>query len=247
MTKKTNKIVDYRNALGVLGVLALIVSVSAVAFAQSGNNVTVNGDYYDQRSGSEGSLGGFDPIASESGFTDVNVSNDLRVQGEFVATGTTTVGLLTYDSNNSASLTFTAAATTTVGGLFSIQNTGAPRVCHLVELDIATGSTSGGAEDTGSAFAFRVATSTSASAWSGGSSALSLITSTTQATSTSAVIFNSNDNAGLGLDSWVWDNGVYINGAFDDASLSSGGTDYSTSSAAYTSMAGSVFIDCHTR
>jgi hypothetical protein len=61
------------------------------------------------------SFGGFDPINgddSASGFTDVNVTNDLRVQGEFVSTG----GFLA-----SSTAQFTGALTTyssaTIGGI----------------------------------------------------------------------------------------------------------------------------------
>lgn len=154
-------------------------------------------------------------------------------------TGTTTLQEVALGSRYTDSLTFTAGATTTPGGLFSIQNTGARKVCDYIEVDVPTGSATGGRLGTGHPLTFNVSTSTSASAWS--NDAGNLIASTTPATSTTPIL-NTRDNVGaVTNDSWEWNNGEYILGAFDSLS-----TDPATSSLVYTGMVGNAYIRCHT-
>lgn len=169
--------------------------------------------------------------------------------GGYSGSSTTTLNEVELGPRFSADLTFTAGATTTPGGLFSIQNTGDVKLCSKVLSYFGT--------DTGDdtlALTFSVSTSTSASAWS--HTAGTIIASTTVATTTGSVtpndvarIYSNQTNPGTfyaySADSgkttttdFIWDNGVYILGAFDYTNF------VSASTSAYTSRTGTVNIFC---
>lgn len=141
---------------------------------------------------------------------------------------TATINELAFGAGNSKSLTFTAGATTTPGGLFTIQNTGTQKVCNVAEVNITT-------KVEGSIF-FSVATSTLADSFSG--SGTGIMATTTIATGTVALL-NSVDSSGTsGLDSFVWDNGVYLLGQIEGIGINASSSDYSTA-------AGKAYISCH--
>ena len=186
---------------------------------------------------------GGDYIYNEAG--DETVLEDIKLgatPGTWV-----TIDELELGTSASGRLNFTKGATTTPGGLFRIYNSGSPRICNRLELEISVGSTVGGNLGTGTAFAYRVATSTSRTLFSNDST---LIASTTNATGT-VDIFDTVDSNGTGIvvagESFLWDKGVWILGAFDDATASEDGTDYSTSSNAYVGQIGKFYIPCHIR
>lgn len=170
-------------------------------------------------------------------YDNVFVTDDLEVDGTTYLdgassfTGTTTLQRITFGSQFSESLDFTAGNTTTPGAVASIQNTGSPLICSRVELDIATAPT-----DT---YSFSVGTSTAATTYTGAT----LIASTTVPTSTPVVLNNVDHVGSSALDSWLWPNGTYVNVAFDST-----GTPDNASSTAYASNAiAKLYIDCHTR
>lgn len=174
-------------------------------------------------------------------------SGTATFSGASAFTGTTTLQELSFGSNNYEAMTFTAGATTTPGGLFSIRNTGATKICTISQVDVAVGSTVGGRLGTGVPLDFCVGTSTSATAWSG--AGCSIIATTTAATGTAMLIDNVRypgtyvaGDQDIGGASFLWTNGVYLNGAFDSHS-----GDPATSSASYTGMSGGAYITCHTR
>jgi hypothetical protein len=194
-------------------------------------------------------------IASVTHFTDVAIDNDFAVTNNTTLSGTTTAPSLTFNASNAKALNFANnAASTTPGGMFSLQNTGIAKLCTTVELDITSASSLGGRLGTGASYIFGVGTSTAATSWAGGDPR-ELIASTTLPTSTTSLITNvKNPGSYVGTDQdiggapWVWDNGVYVNGVFSDASQStSGNLDAYATSSAFTGMAGKVYINCHTR
>ena len=156
-----------------------------------------------------------------------------QVRGTIMSiTGTTTVQEISYGSRYSSSLTFTAGATTTPGGLFSLQNIGAPKTCRHVELDITTA----GAKP----LDFSISSSTAASSFNNGGTAL--IATTTAGTSTTPLL-NDTDHAGTAdMASWDWESDVYLLGTFDLAA----GAPTSTSGD-YTGMEGNVYFTCRTK
>lgn len=137
---------------------------------------------------------------------------------------------LEYGTSRSGRLDFTAGATTTPGGLFSIINYGATKLCSKVEVEIVTGS-----NDT--LFKFSVATSTGYGVGAGAG----LIATTTVASSTT-IILDSVLHQGNTLDSWLWEKGIAINGQFD---ANDGGSAASTTD--YIVMQGKYYITCHER
>lgn len=149
---------------------------------------------------------------------------------------TTTMQEITLGSRFTSALTFTAGATTTPGGLFSIQNTGDTKLCNRLDLDITGGTT-------GSAVIFSAATSTSGSAITAD---MSLIASTTLATTSASIIDNyyaPGTYATAGTDqgrSWRWVAGEYIIGQFDVTATGA-------SSTVYTVMSGNAYVHCITR
>lgn len=148
-----------------------------------------------------------------------------------------TVDNLTYGPARSVRLNFSAGATTTPGALGRIYNSGPAKVCSKVELDITTGSTTGGALGGGAGLAFSVTTSTGRTVGNG----VGLIATTTLPTSTTNLLNNVDDAGTNGQDSWVLGQGEYILAQFDTA------TDVTASSTAYTTMAGYLYVDCHER
>lgn len=166
-------------------------------------------------------------------------------------TGTSTLQEITLGSNYSKALTFTAAATSTPGGLVALQNTGAPKICQgLPEVQWTSG-------DLGGSMNFSFGTSTSATAWSaiGGS----LISTTTIPTSTPAAnalqlftkpgsFFGGPTATTTAAGSWAWNNGDYVIGAFDIGGAEAGaGTRNNATTTDYTTLAGTMYLDCHTR
>ena len=191
------------------------------------------------------------PILGSNGFLgsdsqDTTVLTALTLDEDLVVTGTTTQNILSFSSQFAKTLDFSANSTTTVGGLFSIQNTGDTKVCTLVELEISTADVLGGPTGVGASFAYRVATSTAAATWSNDST---LIASTTNATGTTELMNSGTNSNGTGVTAggnFLWTAGVYINGVFDDAIISAGGAGNATSTS-YTGQVGSVYITCHSR
>ncbi len=191
----------------------------------------------------DGSFGGY--IAAPTGFTDVNITNDLVVDGLSTFTGTatfsntTTLQEITFGDRYRDDLTFTAGATTTPGGLCSIQNTGNRRICSKVDLDVETAPIN--------TFVFSAGTSTSASAWSQRNNGYGLISSSTVATSTPDVK-NNEDDGNNGEDTWVWENSIYLLCAFDtlNAGTATGIYDNASSSDYADFGVGAINVTCHT-
>lgn len=213
--KKTIDGIKYYVVISLVSVLA----VGSIMYAYSGGtpstvieNQVVQGDYV-----SSGGTG----IISDGEFT----------PGAFPGTDIT-VDNLTYGTSHSGPLNFSAGATTTAGGLFSIFNFSARRICTRVEVDVTTvlqGS-----------LGFSVATSTAKNAIS--NDTIGLIGTTTMVTSTGNLI-DSAANAGTyssKAGSFEWNRGEYIIGQFDAAEDASTAT-----SSDYTSAAGKFYITCH--
>lgn len=188
--------------------------------------------------------------------TNVFVSDDLEVDGTSYFDGavennaTTTSQEITLGSRFSNSLDFSAGATTTPGGLFSVQNTGEDKLCSVAIVDITTATSQGGIDADGAPLEFSVATSTAASAFSGN---VGIIASTTLATSTTA-LFDNVQNPGtyvnadqdIGGATFEWNNSVYLLGQFD-AYLDTTDRTSATSSDTYSGVAGKYYIHCITR
>ena len=180
-------------------------------------------------------------------YDNVFVTTDLEVGGTIYAEATTSVQQISLGSPFSVALDFSEGATTTIGGLFAIENTGADNLCTITQIDITTGSTVGGALGTGHPFDFSVATSTSGTALSGN---VGIIATTTVPTSTTKAIIDNVRNPGtyvaadqdIGGTTFEWNNGIFLVGQFDSLS-----TYPATSSAVYTGMAGKFYATCHTR
>jgi len=166
---------------------------------------------------------------------------------DLTGSATTTLQEITLGSRYNSALTFTAGSTSTPGGLFSLQNTGVPKICSLAVTEISTADSTGGPTDEGCALDFSVATSTSASAYShasGGS--MGILASTTLATGTTDILNTQDDTVGSGQKTFLWDSGVYLLGTFDDHIVSQGGTG-NASSSCYTDMEGEFYVECITR
>lgn len=172
---------------------------------------------------------------SGSNFTDVKVTGDLDVDSNMDLTGaTTTISNIKYDSKFYTALTLTGTVTTTPGLTGSLTNTGAPKLCNLVQLDISQLGTD--------AFVFSVSTTTAAGVGNGAN----LIASTTVATSTASIqstILDNVENPGsYNANSFVWGNGQVITVGFDAL-----GTPDNASSTARDVMTGGLYVTCHTR
>lgn len=165
----------------------------------------------------------------------------LTITGAASITGTTTLQSYVIGSQNSFTLAFAAAATTT-GGLGSLQNTGVPKVCHLAE--VAFSSQFEGAMNFG--------LSTSTSATNLHVTAPNLIATTTIATGTApflnnlshpSIFFAGVENEGTTtttLKSFLWGNGVFI-----VPTLISDGYPDNASTSDYTTAVGKVYMNCH--
>lgn len=232
-----------------VAVVVLVATVSAIANAVVPNTFNIQEAVMNFGSSEDDEALG-SGIATADGTT--NFTTNVAMERNLDLQATTTLQELKWGTRFSEALDFTRGNTTTPGALFSLQNTGAAKLCTLVEVEITTGSTAGGPAGAGNAFTFAVGTSTAASSWS--TKTATVIASTTPATSSLAII-NSLVSPGsyVGTDQdiggapWLWGNGEYLLGVFDDASKSTGGGTYATDSGSYTGMAGSVYVSCHTR
>ena len=157
-------------------------------------------------------------------------------------TGTSTIQETILGSRFSAAFSTTAGATSTVGGLFSIQNTGGPKVCTEIVLAWTTPMST-------NAYLVSVSTSTSASSISGvGVDQAPTLVASTSVPILGGRIFSNYSRAGTyavnnasnapSSTPWILDNGVYVHGTFN--SVVAGAT-----SADYTSQAGRVYMDCY--
>lgn len=220
-----NKIKNRAVYIGAL-LIAVFALVSGVVAYTGQNNGTViesqviQGDYVSSSLSEEPTLGAFPG-------TDVTLDN-IEIGG-----------------SRSGSLTFTAGATTTPGGLFRSYNAGPDKICTEVIFEIATADTTNGRLGTGVPLAYVVGTSTLPTAWSGAGS--SLISSTTNATGTTEILSSrTTGSLGTGVavagQSWLWKTGEYILGAFDSIP-----GDAATSSEGYTGSAGEYYVDCIVR
>lgn len=228
--------------------LAVILTIAGVVSATEPNVFNIQEATFNLGSAVKGAaLGAASFIDSATSFTDVDITNDLRVQQESELQATTTIQEITYGSRFAKALSFAAAATTTPGGLVSLQNTGADRICSNLEVDINTvarGNTS---------LVFAFGTSTAASAWTGTTGG-SLIATTTLPTSTTAILSPQYDfghfwsatptvrGFATSTGPWLWKNGEYINGLFD-----ADGAPDTASSTDYSNMTGKLYVNCHTR
>ncbi len=254
-----NKIAkQLKNNLSVIvAIVIAVMAVVTVSKAVQPNVINIaNVENLSIGSG-EDSLGAFSQVASATRLTDLIITNDLRVDNEAEFTATTTLNGYSLGSNRFEAFSFTAGSTTTVGGLFSIPNTGEVKICRDVITDFSTIAGAG-------SITFSVGTSTSATAWS--ASGGSLIASTTLATSTPNIFdqrtfkgsFFGGTNNGV-LDTtytdqyqnatptlpWIWSNGDFLNGAFDAGASSA--AQGSASSSVYTSNVGAVYVECFQR
>jgi len=221
MSKKIKK----SNGMKYYIVISLVacLGVGAVALAYSvgqTNNTTVNTD-------------GGDYVVNNA--TDEAAPNDLQFGAQ---SGTDlTVDNLTYGSSRYKGLTFIQGATSTVGGLFTIDNYGPDKICDRVELDIFTAQTTGGISGTGFPLGFSVGTSTIGSLTYN----TSLIASTTVATS-STMLLDSTNQEGTGVaivgQSFLWEQGDSIHGQYN--------TTGDATTTAY-GIKGGVYITCHER
>ena len=135
-------------ALGVVGSLiaALAIASGVYAYATS-HNVNVAGDY------------NFYEAVAPSSPEDAGLG---ATSGTYVAV----TDIEFVDGGMSKGLNFSAAATTTAGGLVRLLNAGTAKVCRTVEIDISDGTGTGGATGAGNALAFSLSTSTTPTAFS---------------------------------------------------------------------------------
>jgi hypothetical protein len=222
--------------IGIIAISALaLVAVVGLVSAQMNGGITIPIKFQVSAEvvGLNQSLGAY--IASPTGLTDLNVTNDLVVDKQSTLTGTTTVQEITYGSRFGKSLDFATAATTT-GSLIALTNTGDTKICQKAEVLFDTPS-----NGTGSlAVQFSLGTSTSATAFSSGL-ATSLIATTTIPTSTT-VLLNTVTNIGTAnQDSWIWNNGETILGGIVFSNHAKAST------TAYTSRTGKMWVTCHTK
>jgi len=227
-----NKMKDY--FVYILAIIALVAASFIAVQAQQSQPVNIENcnDCFGQ-SGFEQTdetLGA--RTGSGSRFTDLISTNSLEFQD------------LIMGSRYSTALTFTAAATTTPGGLFTLQNTGDDKLCTTVMVDVTTGSITGGRTGAGHPLQFSVSTSTDDTTWS--ASTVGVLASTTLATTTTATLDTVvSPGSYVGTDQdiggapWEWDADVYLLGTFDGLT-----TDAATSSAVYTDMAGKMYVSC---
>ena len=210
-----------------------VLSVGFPYFVKSfeAENVTIENFYEAAKEAAEESLGGV-----------------LEV-GERIFTGRVTLDRTAYRGDFKIPLNFSRGASTTPGGLFSILNdTADTRLCRIVEVDVTTSGT----VEASNAIAISVATSTTDGAYSTKNG--SVIASSTVPTSSTALITNVvrpgsyiGADQDIGGETFVWGEGEYLLGAFDEALLSAGGTSMATSSGAYAGMSGFVYTTCHER
>ena len=263
MKKKIKKVKETYVAIAVV-VLITVVSFASLGFAQQQKSklteltelatVLGNADVFsktlDYLTGQVSEIFGASGTRLPNGISaDTTSPIAGQVRGTtLMVTATTTLQEITLGSRFSTALIFTPGATTTPGGLFAIQNTGATKICGKVHVDFSVGSTTGGEVGTGDGYDFSVTTSTSGTLITGTNQ--SLLVSSTLATSTTG-LFESVTQKGAGIavagQSWLWTGGEYIIGQYDNSAKSAGGADYSTSTVPLTGMTGSMYVDCVTR
>lgn len=224
---KLKKLISKHLGLALLALAVVFIATGVVA--QQGGLIIQNVEQF-VYSGTE-SLGTASPLTVATEFTDLKVTNDLEVDQELQVDATSTLQELTFGSRFADAIAPTAGSTTTPGGLFSLQNTGAPKICSMVELDITA---------IGPSFQFAIGTSTQASAWS--TKTATLVASSTVPTDTTALL-NFVDQVGVSaMDSFLWGAGEYILGAFD-----LGNRNNASSSDYVSRLTGSAYVTCHTR
>lgn len=239
------KKIDYRNILGVLSVFALVVSVSAYVLA-GGNSINVSGDYndYGGQAQGDGSFGAY--ITDPTRFTDVNITNDLVVDGlsTFTSgttlTGTTTQKLVDLASPYSFNLTLSATSTSPSGaGSVTFANDG---FCHIAALDISKGgAAAGGRLGTGAPFSISMSTTTAAGIGFGAN----ILATSTIPTST-ATYFDTVAQPGTGIGpagrGFLVKTGEVLQVSFNGTT-----GDPATSTDSITGMTGKVLVLCVTR
>lgn len=170
-----------------------------------------------------------------------HITSDTTVSGTLSATATSTFQEVTQGSRFVKTLTFSQGATSTFGGLGSLQNTGSPKICTNVWIDLSTGIST-------NAYNFSIASSTSATALS--SDRVSNIMASTTSIVGQPMEFSMIGNPGndfprgdKGIASttpFVWDNGEYIAPIF-------GSTVASAARENYTSAVGKMYLNCYSR
>jgi len=175
------------------------------------------------------------------GATNTSFPHGIETTGLSV-TNTSTFQEIGIGSRYSKALTFTAGATTTPGGLFTLNPPGTDLICNnMPQIDL-TSQVEGSME-------FVIGTSTSATAWSttvGSTSGGSLMASTTAATGTKILLQKEAVGNAFPANSylpryWVWSAIDYVLGAFDKGS----NTRNNATTTDYTTAAGKVYLDCH--
>lgn len=213
-------------SLILLAIALVLVGKQSVSKGQSDNPVSVN-NYAENGIviNSGGNLGSSDENLGNSRFPNGLETPVLNV------TGTSTLQEITLGSRFTDTASFAAAATTTPGGLVSLQNTGLPKICTNLELELI------GVENS---MVFQVSTSTSASAFVNNMAGGGLIASTTVPTATAEIILDIADD-GNNVGAWLWDAGQYILGAVD------AGNRNNASTTDYDSVSGNLYVTCHSR
>src|SRR3989304_6160979 len=118
MEKLKNKSGRFYVVISLLAVLGVAAGIRAYSLSQ---NVNVEGDYnYYEAQGQ--------PSDGQTGELNLGAS-----PGDYFL-----VNSLEYGTDLSARLKFSAAATTTPGGLFKILNVGTRKICDLVQVDVNT-------------------------------------------------------------------------------------------------------------
>lgn len=221
MKKKKNEVKNKALQLAAL-LLAVLVVGSVVAVAYTGQNAgtVIEGDCNNCTTAAPSNLPSFGAVVEDD------------------------------DANEDIHLDFSAAATTTPGGLFRYTNGRTAKLCTLVQLDITTATSQGGILGTGAPLEFSVATSTSPSAISGN---IGIVASTTLATSTTGIIDSVvypgtyvGADQDIGGATFELGAGVSIIGQFD-AYIDTTTRTSATSSDTYAGVVGKAYITCRNR
>lgn len=226
---KTQKKISNNLVIGLIGLAVIAFSAVGLVIAYDGGNPTnVIENCSDCSVGSQ-EFGGLGAATFADGdvtnLTDLDIADEFRVGGEVSLNATTTLQEITLGSRFSDTIT----VSTTTGGLASIQNTGARKICTRVELDIRVAPDYNRTN-------FSVTTSTSATVVTYGGS---LIASSTVATNTDSIL-NNVDNIGTNvLDSWEWNHDVYILASMIPEPGFASTTDYDA-------VSGGLYVTCHT-
>lgn len=230
--KKENPLKKWTMPIGTLVIVFLLIGGVIWAQSSSSNAPQItDSTVYITYEASGGVFGGYTPITSATSLTDLDITNDLRVQGEYEASATTTLQEITLGSRYAKVFDFSAGNTTTPGKIASIQNLGEARVCNKTEINIST-SLQGN-------YDFSLTTSTAAF---GDGVAPKLIASSTVATST-LLILNNVDDPGTGtMDSWIWAASEYVLASFTPSD-----TREHASSTEYINAVGGFYVACHTQ